>query len=183
MFESLSDRLSGIFDRITGRGALSEAEVAEALREVRRALLEADVSLDVVKDFVERVRERAVGVEVIRSVKPGQMVVKIVHDQLVEMLGSEGVAVDLNAPAPVPLMLVGLQGSGKTTTAAKLARRISERHRLKVLMASLDTRRPAAQEQLRVLGEQVGVATLPIVAGQQPVEIARRAMNAGRLGG
>jgi signal recognition particle subunit SRP54 len=183
LFESLSDRLSGIFDRITGRGALSEADVAEALREVRRALLEADVSLDVVKDFVERVRERAVGVEVIRSVKPGQMVVKIVHDQLVEMLGSEGVAVDLNAPAPVPLMLVGLQGSGKTTTAAKLARRISERHRLKVLMASLDTRRPAAQEQLKVLGEQVGVATLPIVAGQQPVEIARRAMNAGRLGG
>ena len=183
LFESLSDRLSGIFDKITGRGALSEADVAEALREVRRALLEADVSLDVVKDFVDRVRERAVGVEVIRSVKPGQMVVKIVHDQLVEMLGSEGVAVDLNAPAPVPVMLVGLQGSGKTTTAAKLAKRIAERQKLKVLMASLDTRRPAAQEQLRVLGEQVGVPTLPIVAGQTPVEIAKRAMNAGRLGG
>jgi signal recognition particle subunit SRP54 len=183
LFESLSDRLSGIFDQITGRGALSEADVAEALREVRRALLEADVALEVVKSFVDRVRERAVGVEVIRSVKPGQMVVKIVHDQLVEMLGSEGVAIDLNAPAPVPLMLVGLQGSGKTTTAAKIARRITERQRLKVLMASLDTRRPAAQEQLKVLGEQVGVATLPIVAGQLPVEIARRAMTAGKLGG
>jgi signal recognition particle subunit SRP54 len=183
LFESLSDRLSGIFDRITGRGALSEADVSEALREVRRALLEADVALDVVKSFVDRVRERAVGVEVIRSVKPGQMVVKIVHDQLVEMLGSEGVALDLNAPAPVPLMLVGLQGSGKTTTAGKIAKRLSERQKLKVLMASLDTRRPAAQEQLKVLGEQVSVATLPIVAGQQPVEIAKRAMNAGRLGG
>jgi signal recognition particle subunit SRP54 len=183
LFESLSDRLSGIFDKITGRGALSEADVAEALREIRRALLEADIALEVVKSFVDRVRERAVGVEIIRSVKPGQMVVKIVHDQLVEMLGSEGVAIDLNAPAPVPLMLVGLQGSGKTTTAAKIAKRISERQRLKVLMASLDTRRPAAQEQLKVLGEQASVATLPIVAGQPPVEIAKRAMTAGKLGG
>ncbi len=183
MFESLSDRLSGIFDKITGRGALSEADVAEALREVRRALIEADVALDVVKDFVERVRKDAVGATVIRSVKPGQMVVKIVHDELVAMLGSEGVPVDLNAPAPVVLMMVGLQGSGKTTTTAKLAKRISERQRQKVLMASLDTRRPAAQEQLRVLGEQVGVATLPIVAGQTPVDIAKRAENAARLGG
>ena len=183
MFESLSDRLSGIFDTITGRGALSESDVTEALREVRRALLEADVSLEVVKDFVAAVRARAIGVEVIRSVKPGQMVVKIVHDQLVEMLGSEGVAIDLNAPAPVPLMLVGLQGSGKTTTTAKLARRLSERQKLKVLMASLDTRRPAAQEQLKVLGEQIDIATLPIVTGQSPVEIANRAMNAGKLGG
>ena len=183
MFESLSDRLSGIFDTITGRGALSEADVADALREVRRALLEADVSLDVVKDFINAVRERAVGVEVIRSVKPGQMVVKIVHDQLVEMLGAESVAIDLNAAAPVPLMLIGLQGSGKTTTAAKLASRITERQKQKVLMASLDTRRPAAQEQLKVLGEQTGIATLPIVPGQSPVEIANRAMNAGRLGG
>ena len=183
MFESLSDRLSGIFDRITGRGALSEADVNDALREVRRALLEADVALDVVKSFVDRVRARAVGAEMIRSVKPGQMVVKIVHDELVETLGSENAPVDLNAPAPVPLMMVGLQGSGKTTTTAKLARRLSERQKKKVLMASLDTRRPAAQEQLRVLGEQVGVATLPIMAGQAPVDIARRAMNAGRLGG
>jgi signal recognition particle subunit SRP54 len=183
MFESLSDRLSGIFDKITGRGALSDADVAEALREVRRALIEADVALDVVKDFVERVRGEAVGATVIRSVKPGQMVVKIVHDALVEMLGAESVPVDLNAPAPVALMMVGLQGSGKTTTTAKLAKRITERQKQKVLMASLDTRRPAAQEQLRVLGEQVGVATLPLVAGQTPVEIAKRAMNAGRLGG
>ncbi len=183
MFESLSDRLSGIFDKITGRGALSESDVAEALREVRRALIEADVALDVVKSFVERVREKAVGATVIRAVKPGQMVVKIVHDELVEMLGNESVAVDLNAPAPVMLMMIGLQGSGKTTTTAKLAKRISERQKLKVLMASLDTRRPAAQEQLRVLGEQVSVATLPIVAGQTPVDIAKRAANAGRLGG
>ncbi len=183
MFDSLSDRLSGIFDRITGRGALSAADVDEALREVRRALLEADVALDVVKSFVEKVRTRAVGAEVIRSVKPGQMVVKIVHDQLVEMLGAEAVPIDLNAPAPVPIMMVGLQGSGKTTTTAKLAKRLTDKQRKKVLMASLDTRRPAAQEQLKVLGEQVGVATLPIVSGQTPVEIARRAMNAGRLGG
>ncbi len=183
MFESLSDRLSGIFDKITGRGALSEADVAEALREVRRALIEADVALDVVKSFVDRVREKAVGAIVIRSVKPGQMVVKIVHDELIEMLGAESVPVDLNAPAPVALMMVGLQGSGKTTTTAKLAKRISERLKKKVLMASLDTRRPAAQEQLRVLGEQVGVATLPVVAGQSPVEIASRAMTAGKLGG
>ena len=115
MFESLSDRLSGIFDKITGRGALSEADVGEALREVRRALIEADVALEVVKSFVERVREKAVGATLIRSVKPGQMVVKIVHDELVATLGAESEAVDLNAPAPVPLMLVGLQGSGKTT--------------------------------------------------------------------
>jgi signal recognition particle subunit SRP54 len=183
LFESLSDRLNGIFDKITGRGALSAADVDSALREVRRALLEADVSLEVVKSFVDRVRSRAVGAEVIRSVKPGQMVVKIVHDHLVEMLGAENAPVDLEAPAPVPLMVVGLQGSGKTTTIAKLAKRMAERQRRRVLMASLDTRRPAAQEQLRVLGEQVGVATLPIVAGQTPVEIAKRALNAGRLGG
>jgi len=183
LFESLSDRLGGIFDKITGRGALSPADVDAALREVRRALLEADVALDVVKSFIDKVRARAVGAEVIRSVKPGQMVVKIVHDQLVEMLGAEAAPVDLNAPAPVPVMMVGLQGSGKTTTAAKLARRLTEKSRKRVLMASLDTRRPAAQEQLRVLGEQVGVTTLPIVPGQGPVEIARRALNAGRLGG
>jgi signal recognition particle subunit SRP54 len=183
MFESLSDRLSGIFEKITGRGALSEADVGEALREVRRALIEADVALDVVKSFVDRVREKAVGASVIRSVKPGQMVVKIVHDELIATLGADGVAVDLNAPAPVPLMLVGLQGSGKTTTAAKLGKRLAERQKKKVLMASLDTQRPAAQEQLRILGEQVGIATLPIIAGQNPVEIANRAMIAGRLGG
>ncbi|SER21567.1 signal recognition particle subunit FFH/SRP54 (srp54) [Faunimonas pinastri] len=183
MFESLSDRLGGIFDKITGRGALSEADVNDAMREIRRALLEADVALDVVRSFTDKVRNRAVGAEVIRAVKPGQMVVKIVHDQLVEMLGEETVPVSLQAAAPVPLMMVGLQGSGKTTTTAKLAKRLTERQKKKVLMASLDTRRPAAQEQLRILGEQVGVATLPIVAGQGPVEIANRAMTAARLGG
>jgi len=183
MFESLSDRLSGILDRLTRRGALSEADVNEAMREVRRALLEADVALDVVRSFTDRVRARAVGHEVVRSVTPGQMVVKIVHDQLVEMLGADAEPIDLNAPAPVALMLVGLQGSGKTTTAAKIAKRLAERQKRKTLLASLDTRRPAAQEQLRVLGTQAGIDTLPIIQGQMPVEIARRAVSAARLGG
>ncbi len=183
MFDSLSERLGGIFDRLTKRGALSEADVNEAMREVRRALIEADVALDVVRSFTDKVRAKAVGQDVIRSVTPGQMVVKIVHDQLVEMLGSDAQPLDLNAPAPVPIMLVGLQGSGKTTSAAKIAKRLTERRKQKVLMASLDTRRPAAQEQLRILGQQAEIDTLPIVAGQQPVEIARRSMNAARLGG
>ncbi len=183
MFENLSERLGTVFERLTRRGALSEADVNEAMREVRRALIEADVALDVVRSFTDKVRAKAVGEAVIRSVTPGQMVVKIVHDQLVETLGSEAQAIDLNAPAPVPLMLVGLQGSGKTTTAAKMARRLADRRKSKVLMASLDTRRPAAQEQLKVLGVQAGIDTLPIVAGQMPVEIASRAMSAGRLGG
>jgi signal recognition particle subunit SRP54 len=183
MFETLSDRLGGVFDKLTKRGALSEGDVVEAMREVRRALIEADVALDVVRSFTDKVRTKATGQNVIRSVTPGQMVVKIVHDQLVEMLGSDAQPIDLNATAPVPLMLVGLQGSGKTTTAAKIGRRISDRQKLKVLLASLDTRRPAAQEQLKVLGEQAGIDTLPIVAGQGPVDIANRAMTAGRLGG
>ena len=183
MFETLSDRLGGIFDRITGRGALSDKDVGEALREVRRALLEADVALDVVRSFTEKVREQAVGAEVLRSVKPGQMVVKIVHDELVSMLGAEGETISLAAAPPVVLMMVGLQGSGKTTSTAKIAKRLQDRQKKKVLMASLDTRRPAAQEQLKVLGEQVDVATLPVVSGQGPVEITRRAMNAARLGG
>jgi signal recognition particle subunit SRP54 len=183
MFEGLSDKLSGILDRLTRRGALTPADVDAASREVRRALLEADVALDVVREFVDRVRERAVGVEVVKSVTPGQMIVKIVHDQLVETLGSTADPIDLNAPAPVPIMMVGLQGSGKTTTTAKIARRLNEQMRRKTLMASLDTRRPAAMEQLAVLGKQVGVDTLPIVAGQTPVQIARRAIEAGRLGG
>jgi signal recognition particle subunit SRP54 len=183
MFDSLSERLSGILDRLTRRGALTEADVDAALREVRRALIEADVALDVARAFVDKVRSRAVGIEVIRSVTPGQMVVKIVHDQLIETLGSDSQGIDLNAPAPVPIMLVGLQGSGKTTTAAKLAKRLTETTRRKVLMASLDVRRPAAMEQLAVLGAQVAVDTLPIVAGQTPVQIARRALEAGRLGG
>jgi signal recognition particle subunit SRP54 len=183
MFDALSQRLSGILDRLTKRGALSEADVGEAMREVRRALIEADVALDVVRSFTDKVKARAVGHEVVRSVSPGQMVVKIVHDQLVEMLGSDAEAIDLNATPPVAVMLVGLQGSGKTTTAAKIAKRLTERGKRKVLMASLDTRRPAAQEQLKVLGVQAGIDTLPIVAGQTPVEIARRAASAARLGG
>ncbi|WP_319531555.1 signal recognition particle protein [uncultured Cohaesibacter sp.] len=183
MFESLSDRLGGIFDKLSKRGALSESDVNAALREVRRALIEADVALDVVRTFTEQVKEKAVGVEVIKSVSPAQMVVKLVHDQLVEMLGSDTQVIDLNAPAPVPIMMVGLQGSGKTTSTAKIALRLQKRERKKVLMASLDTRRPAAQEQLRVLGEQNGIDTLPIVEGQSPTQIAERAMNAARLGG
>ncbi|MFL6974388.1 MAG: signal recognition particle protein [Xanthobacteraceae bacterium] len=183
MFDSLSEKLSGILDRLTRRGALTEADVDAALREVRRALIEADVALDVARVFVDQVRVRAVGIEVIKSVTPGQMVVKIVHDQLIETLGSDAQQIDLNAPAPVPIMLVGLQGSGKTTTAAKLARRLADLAKRKVLMASLDVRRPAAMEQLAVLGRQVAVDTLPIVAGQMPVQIARRALEAARLGG
>jgi signal recognition particle subunit SRP54 len=183
MFETLSERIGSVLDRLTRRGSLTENDVNEAMREVRRALIEADVALDVVRSFTDKVRSRAVGEAVIRSVTPGQMVVKIVHDQLVEMLGSDVEPVDLNAPAPVALMLVGLQGSGKTTTAAKIARRLTERDRRKVLIASLDTRRPAAQEQLRVLGTQAGIDTLPIIPGQMPVEIGRRALSAAKLGG
>src|SRR5580704_8370232 len=172
MFDSLSERLNAVLDRLTRRGALSEADVEEALREVRRALLEADVALDVARAFTDEVKKRAVGVEVIKSVTPGQMVVKIVHDQLIEMLGSNADPIDLNAPAPIPIMMVGLQGSGKTTTTAKIAKRLTDVSKRKVLMASLDTRRPAAMEQLAVLGNQVNVDTLPVVAGQAPVQIA-----------
>jgi signal recognition particle subunit SRP54 len=183
MFESLSERLNAVLDRLTRRGALSEADVDAALREVRRALLEADVALDVARAFTDEVKKRAVGIEVIKSVTPGQMVVKIVHDQLIETLGSDAQPIDLNAPAPVVIMMVGLQGSGKTTTTAKVAKRLSGTGGRKVLMASLDTRRPAAMEQLAVLGRQVEVETLPIVDGQSPVQIANRAVQAGRLGG
>ena len=183
MFQTLSDRLSGIFAKLTGRGALTDSDVAEAMREVRRALLEADVALEVVRTFTEEVRKKAVGQDVIKSVTPGQMVVKIVHDEMVAMLGSDAEPIDLAAPAPLAIMLVGLQGSGKTTSCAKIGWRLTNRDNKRVLMASLDTRRPAAMEQLKVLGEQTSVATLPIVAGQTPQQIARRAMDAGRLGG
>jgi signal recognition particle subunit SRP54 len=183
MFDNLSERLNAVLDRLTRRGALSEEDVEAALREVRRAMLEADVALDVARAFTEEVKQRAVGVDVIKSVTPGQMVVKIVHDQLIETLGSSGQPIDLNAPAPVVIMMVGLQGSGKTTTTAKVAKRLADTLRRKVLMASLDTRRPAAMEQLAVLGRQVNVDTLPVVAGQTPVQIATRAREAGRLGG
>jgi signal recognition particle subunit SRP54 len=183
MFDSLSERLGGILDRLTRRGALTEADVDAALREVRRALLEADVALDVARDFVDRVKKQAVGVEVMKSVTPGQMVVKIVHDELVRTLGSDAQTIDLNAAPPVAIMMVGLQGSGKTTSTAKIARRLTDRAKRKVLMASLDVRRPAAMEQLAVLGRETQVDTLPVVAGQNPPQIARRALEAGRLGG
>jgi signal recognition particle subunit SRP54 len=183
MFESLSERLGGVFDRLRGRGALNEADVREAMREVRVALLEADVALPVVRTFIDKVTEKAVGQSVLKSITPGQQVVKIVNDALVEMLGSEASDLELAVTPPAIIMMVGLQGSGKTTTTAKIAKRLTEKDRKKVLMASLDVNRPAAQEQLAILGEQTGVSTLPIVAGQQPVDIAKRAMQAAKLQG
>ncbi|MCV0381969.1 MAG: signal recognition particle protein [Erythrobacter sp.] len=184
MFDNLSDRLGNVFDKLRGRGALSEQDVREAMREVRIALLEADVALPVVRRFVDAVTEKAIGQDVLRSVTPGQQVVKIVNDELVAMLGgedSEPEGLNLAAKPPVVVMMVGLQGSGKTTTTAKLARMLRMKHGKKPLMASLDVNRPAAQEQLAVLGQQAEVATLPIIAGQQPVDIARRAMESARL--
>ncbi|MFN0044740.1 MAG: signal recognition particle protein [Alphaproteobacteria bacterium] len=181
MFENLSTRLGAIFEKLTRRGALGEADVDEALREVRVALLEADVALPVVKDFLDRVRARAIGHEVVRSVTPGQMVVKIVHDNLVEMLGGRAAEIDLAANPPVAILMVGLQGSGKTTTSAKLALHLKTRHKKKVLLASLDVRRPAAQEQLAVLGRQAEISTLSIVPGEPPVAIARRALQSAAL--
>jgi signal recognition particle subunit SRP54 len=183
MFDSLSDRLSTVFDRLRGRGALSEADVRGAMREVRIALLEADVALPVVRDFVDKVTEAAVGQQVLKSVTPGQQVVKIVHDALVDMLGADASELHVDVTPPAIILMVGLQGSGKTTTTAKIAKRLREKGGRKVMMASLDVARPAAQEQLRVLGEQAQVATLPIVVGQQPVEIARRAMQSAKLQG
>jgi signal recognition particle subunit SRP54 len=186
MFERLSERLTSAFERLTRKGALSEADVDEALREVRVALLEADVALPVVKDFIARVREGAIGENVVKSVSPGQMVIKLTHDALVAMLspGADAVpGIDLNALAPVPILMVGLQGSGKTTTTAKIALRLSGQQGRKVLMASLDTRRPAAQSQLAILGEQVGVRTLSVVPGEPPVAIAGRALQTARLEG
>ncbi len=183
MFDKLSDRLGGVFDKLRGRGALREEDVRGAMREVRIALLEADVALPVVKDFVEKVTEKAVGQSVLKSVTPGQQVVKIVNDGLAEMLGSEVSALELSVAPPAIMMMVGLQGSGKTTTTAKIAKRLKDKDNKKVMMASLDVNRPAAQEQLAVLGEQISAATLPIVAGQQPVEIAKRALQAAKLQG
>ena len=196
MFEGLSKRLGDVFDKLRGRGALSEADVDSALREVRTALLEADVALPVVRDFVDSVRPKAIGADVIRSVTPGQMVVKIVNDHLVEMLGGTVSDLDLNAIPPVVILMVGLQGSGKTTSSAKIGYRLSQGPqgmaaefggsfsvKRKVMMASLDTRRPAAQQQLKVLGEQTGVATLPIVPLEMPLAITRRALETARREG
>ncbi|MBK5928586.1 signal recognition particle protein [Rhodobaculum claviforme] len=184
MFENLSERLGGVFDRLTKQGALSEADVVAALREVRVALLEADVSLPVARDFIKRVQAKATGAAVTKSVTPGQQVVKIVHDELVATLtGDEDPgALKIDNP-PVAILMVGLQGSGKTTTTAKLARRLKDREGKRVLMASLDTNRPAAMDQLAVLGVQVGVDTLPIVKGQTAPEIARRARTQAAMGG
>ena len=182
MFESLQSRLGGVFDKLRGRGALSEADVDAALAEVRTALIDADVALPVVKEFIDKVRPRAIGENVIRSVTPGQQVIKIVHDVLVETLGSDNAALNLGSP-PAPILMVGLQGSGKTTTSAKLGLLLTAKEKKKVLMASLDVNRPAAMEQLRVLGEQAGVATLPVVAGQDPLTIAKRAMASAKVGG
>ena len=183
MFDGLSSRLGSVFDRLTRRGVLDAGDVDAALRDVRLALLEADVALPVVKDFIDSVRERATGREVLRSVTPGQMVVKIVNDRLVEMLGAESREVDLAARPPVAILMVGLQGSGKTTTTAKLGLWLRERQRKKALMASLDVRRPAAQQQLAVLGAQAGVDTLPIVPLQTPRMIADRALDTARREG
>ncbi|HPF23507.1 MAG TPA: signal recognition particle receptor subunit alpha, partial [Hyphomonas sp.] len=178
MFDALSERLGGIFDSLTGRGALSDKDVSEALREIRVALLEADVALPVVKEFIDKVKTRAVGEEVIRSVKPGQQVIKIVYDGLVDMLGGEDADTTLRVDNPPSVvMMAGLQGSGKTTTTGKLAKRLADKGRKKVLLASLDVRRPAAMEQLAILADQCGpnVSSLPIIQGQLPADIARRA--------
>jgi signal recognition particle subunit SRP54 len=184
VFEALSDKLTGVFDRLRRRGALSETDVGEALREVRLAMLDADVALPVVREFIAKVRERALSTEVLDSVTPGQQIVKIVNDVMIEELGGEGaVPLNLAAAAPIPMLMVGLQGSGKTTTAGKIALRLKERARKRVLLASLDTQRPAAQLQLAQLGERAGVTSLPIVAGQTPVQIAERAMETGRREG
>ena len=183
MFDSLQERLGEVLDKLTRRGALSEADVTAALREVRVALLEADVALPVVKDFIEAVQDKAVGEQVLRSVAPGQMVIKIVHEHLIQMLGAEAVPLDFNVPPPAVILLVGLQGSGKTTSCAKIGLRLSDKAKKKVLMASLDVRRPAAQEQLKVLGLQAGVRCLDAVPGEPPVAIAKRALQTGALEG
>mgnify|MGYP000577201273 FL=1 len=183
MFDSLQNRLGTIFDGLKGRGALSEKDVDEALREVRRALLEADVALPVVKQFIADVRERAVGQEVLKSVTPGQQVIKVVHDRLTQMLGGEQAEIQLTTEPPTPIMLVGLQGSGKTTSTAKLAKYFQEKQRKKVLLASLDVRRPAAQDQLRTLGAQIGTTTLENVQGEPPKAIAKRALREATLQG
>ena len=180
MFETLTEKLSSAFSKITSRGVLNEKDIDEAMREIRIALLEADVSLPVVKEFIAKVKAEALGEKVVKSVQPGQMVVKIVHDELVKLLGAEGTALNLNAPAPVVILMVGLQGSGKTTTSAKIANRLKKNK--KVLMVSLDIYRPAAQEQLAQLGSQIKVDTLPIIKGQQPLDITKRALQEAKNG-
>ena len=183
MFEALSDKLAGVFNKITSRGVLSEDDINTAMREIRIALLEADVSLPVVKDFIAQVKEQALGEKVVRSIQPGQMVVKIVHDELLKLLDAGNAGLNLNAPAPVNILMVGLQGSGKTTTAAKLAKRLADKQKKKVLLVSLDIYRPAAQEQLAQLASQIGGASLPVVKGEKPAATTKRAQEFARKGG
>lgn len=183
MFENLGSKLTKVFDTLTGRGVLSEKDVKNAMKEIRNALIEADVALEIIKEFINNVSEKAIGAQVVKSVTPGQMVVKIVHDEIVNMLGKENEGINLIANPPVCIMMVGLQGSGKTTTTAKIANQLTLKQKKKALMASLDVRRPAAQEQLRQLGEQINVETLPVVEGQSPTQIAQRAENAAKIGG
>ena len=183
MFEALADKLGSVFNKITSRGVLSESDINDAMREIRIALLEADVALPVVKDFINQVKEQALGEKVIRAIQPGQMVIKIVHDELVKILGTQAVELNLNAVSPVCLLMVGLQGSGKTTTSAKLAKRLKDKNKKKVLLVSLDVYRPAAQEQLAQLGKQVDVASLPIVKGEKPKDITKRAIAEAKKGG
>jgi signal recognition particle subunit SRP54 len=184
LFDALTERLSGVFDRLSGRGVLSDKDIDEALREVRVALLEADVALPVVREFIAKAKERASGEAVIRSVRPADQVVKITYDGLVEMLGGDEVeGLNLSLNPPTVIVMAGLQGSGKTTTAAKLGLRLNKQDRKKVLLASLDTRRPAAMEQLAMLAQQAGVESLPIVVGQAAPDIARRALSAAKLQG
>ena len=183
MFENLTNKFEEIFSSLKKAPSLDEKQVDEGLRSVRLALLEADVSLDVAKQFIENVKPKALGKEIVRSTSPGQMVVKIVYDELVNLLGSNSEKINLNAVPPVSMMLVGLQGSGKTTSAAKIAKHIEKVNKKKIMMVSLDVYRPAAQEQLKLLGEQNNILTLPIVEGQQPLDICRRALSAANLNG
>jgi signal recognition particle subunit SRP54 len=183
MFEGLTNKLGGVFDGLKKRGTLREEDVVNALRDIRVALLEADVALPVAKDFIEKVRAEATGEKVLRAVKPGQQVVKIVHDTLVETLKHEDAALNLNCPAPAVLLMAGLQGSGKTTSAGKLAKFLKDKQRKKVLLASLDVYRPAAQQQLEILAKQVEAGSLPIVAGEKPEAITKRALQVAKLEG
>ncbi|MDC3053227.1 signal recognition particle protein [Candidatus Pelagibacter sp.] len=183
MFENLTNKFEEIFSSLKKAPSLDEKQVDEGLREIRLALLEADVSLEVVKEFINRVKPKALGQEIIRSTSPGQMVVKVVNDELISFLGDKNSDIELNAVPPVPVMLVGLQGSGKTTTTAKLARFLESNKKKKVMMASLDVYRPAAQEQLRLLGEQNNIITLPVIKDQLPTDICRRAISAANLNG
>ena len=183
MFETLSNKLTAVFNKITSRGVLSEDDINTAMREIRIALLEADVSLPVVKDFIAHVKEQALGEKVVRSIQPGQMVVKIVHDELIKLLSSENAEINLQAPAPVCVLMVGLQGSGKTTTSAKIAKRLAFKQKKKVLLVSLDIYRPAAQEQLAQLATQINATSLPIIKGEQPAQTTKRAIEFAKKGG